>query len=365
MSKIEFAVVGDLVPGGKLSGQNIDPLKGIYSKFSSCNFIWANLECAVPFEYTPIKNRSSKVPGDLEVLKRVTCNRKFTFSMANNHAMDYNLQNLLKTKMFLNEKNIQVFGVGNCQEEARKPFLFEKDGIKIGLATYSSDAKWVGDHLQNKPGEFISILNKKTIEEVKEYSRLVDYLFVALHFGKEFIDYPVPNDREIARALIDNGASAVFGHHPHVFQGYEIYKGKPIFYSLGNFLFPSFNKPQKLRWSKKESTGLSIKVNIADKENFQWEIIPTYYDHRLAVVKEISGRKYKKTLSRLNRISKPLAYGKVEYQNKFNSHLKYVSSKLISRGIIRNILKPKAKHLTMFLKLTKQVLPTTPAKKST
>ncbi len=365
MSEIEFAVVGDMVPGGTLTNLNVDPLREMDPEFSSCNFIWANLECTVPFEYTPINNRSSKVPGDLNALNKIINSRKFVFSMANNHAMDYNLQNLLKTKTFLNENNIQVFGIGSSQVEARKPYLFEMNGVKIGLAAYSSDARWVGDHLQNKPGEFISILNRKTIEEVREYSKLVDYFFVALHFGKEFADYPVPDDMEIARALIDNGASAVFGHHPHVFQGYEIYKCKPILYSLGNFLFPSFNEPQKLRWSKKERTGLAVKINIADKRYLKWEIIPVYYDQKHAAVKKITGKKYSKIISVLLKISQPLALNKQKYRKKFSTHLRYLSGKLIFRGIIRNILKPKAKHFSMFIKLTKQVLPGTPVKKST
>ncbi len=365
MNKLKFAVVGDLVPGGSLIKNTLDPLSGISSEFSGCDFIWANLECSIPFEYTPIENRSSKVPGDYETLLRIIGDRKFVFSMANNHAMDYDLKNLLNTKGLLNKENIEVFGIGFSQEEARKPSFFEFSGIKIGLAAYSSDAKWVGDHLKENCGEYVSILNDKTIEEVNRYSKLVDHLFVALHFGKEFVDYPISEDREIARTLIDNGASAVFGHHPHVYQGYEIYKGKPIFYSMGNFLFPSFNEPQKLRWTLKERTGLAVKINILDHESFDWEINPTVYDSKTGQVKIFSGRRKQKVLARVNRISIPLSLNKTEYKNKFEAHFKFISIKLIVRGIIRNIFKPRSKHLIMFYKLTKQILFGLPAKKST
>jgi hypothetical protein len=365
MDNLKFAVVGDLVPGGSLIEKNIDPLKEIDSTFSDCNFIWANLECSIPFENTPINNRSSKVPGDYSTLLSVIKSRKFIFSMANNHAMDYDLKNLLKTKELLSKNNIELFGIGSNQEEARKPHLFEFNGVKIGLAAYSSDDKWVGGHLKERPGEYISILNEKTIKEVKEYSKLVDHLFVALHFGKEFTNYPIPGDIEIARLLIDNGASAVFGHHPHVFQGYEIYKGKPVFYSLGNFLFPSFNKPQKLRWTLKERTGLVVKIKIINQESFNWEIIPTAYETGSGMVKKLAGRKSRKVFLKLNRISDPLALSKAEYKKIFEVHFKFVLTKIIVRGITRNIFNPQQKHFIMFFKLVKQFLLEYPAKKST
>lgn len=364
MYNLKFVVVGDLVPGGSLIDKKNDPLSDLNSEFSAYNFIWANLECSIPFEFAPIKNRSSKVPGDYDTLLRIINNRKFIFSMANNHAMDYDLKNLLKIKELLCKKNIEIFGIGSCQEEARKPHIFEFDGIRIGLIAYSSDAKWVGDHLKERSGEYISILNERTVEEVKEYSKLVDHLFVALHFGKEFVDYPMPEDIKIARMLIDNGASAVFGHHPHVFQGYEIYKGKPVFYSLGNFLFPSFNKPQKLRWTLKERTGLAVKIIIVNQDSFTWEIVPTIYDTETGLVNKIVGSKSQKVKLKLYRISKPLALNRIEYNNKFESHLKVVLAKLIVRGITRNIFKPQQKHLIMFSKLVRQLFLEFPIKKS-
>ncbi len=86
----------------------------------------------------------------------------------------------------------------------------------------------------------------------------VDLLFVVMHWGKEMYQYPTPKQQNLAKYIIDLGADGIIGHHSHVMGAYEIYKGKPIIYSLGNFYFQE-NNPNK-DWFK----GVLCKINISD-----------------------------------------------------------------------------------------------------
>ena len=357
METIKFAVAGDIAPGGNLiSKQIVDPLLYINPVIMDCEFLWANLECPVAFEDTPIKNNSTLLSGDLEVLLKIIGNRKMVLSMANNHAMDYGLLSLLETKEILTQNGVNVFGVGAFQNEARKLFVCQLSGIKIGMIAYSSDEKWVGDHLKGEAGTYISILNEQSFNEVIRYSREVDHLFIAVHFGREFTDYPVPNDITISRQFIDAGASAVFGHHAHVIQGYDVYKGKPIFYGLGNFIFPFFNKPSKLRWTKKESTGLLVKMSITKTDIVSWKLVPTFYSNEEMMVVKLNEQKRHNLLVDVYKKSSAIKLTPKKYIKKYNQHIKWVSFKLIFRGILRNIYKPKLKHFHLLQKLIKQIL---------
>ena len=79
---------------------------------------------------------------------------------------------------------------------------------------------------------------------VRKYARTADHLLVSLHWGIEYYTRPTPEQVQIGRALVDAGASLVVGHHPHIPQGMEVYRGGLICYSLGNFLFGSVNPYQ-------------------------------------------------------------------------------------------------------------------------
>lgn len=355
MQKLNLLVTGDFSPGGNFSGINYDPLAQISKLIDDSDLVWSNLECAIPFGESPIKNNSCIVPGDVEFLKNSIKSRKFVFSMANNHAMDYGLISLIKTKSLLNTWNTKVFGVGPNQQEAREPFFTEINGVKICFLAYTSDKKWVGDHLKNIPGKYISILSEDSIAEVKKYSKEADHTFVGLHFGREFIDYPIWDDMMIARRMIDAGASCIIGHHPHVIQGHEVHNGKPIFYSLGNFMFPPYTEPQVIRPGKKETKSILVKFEL-DKSKLNWQFYPTRLNLSTKQVELIEGNEEMKIREKIKQISEVLKLDKEKYEHLFIKHLKKTSLLLILRGSFRNILHPKRKHFGMVWRLVKQFI---------
>lgn len=157
-------------------------------------------------------------------------------SLANNHAMDYGPGSLSETRRLLGENGIASFGAGNTIDEARQPLILTRNKLRFGFLGYgvahSRAVYATGSRAGIAPISMEEI--KKDIVAVRA---AVDVLVVSLHWGTEYENTPSRKQREEAHQLIDWGADVILGHHPHVMQGLEVYKGKLIAYSLGNFVF--------------------------------------------------------------------------------------------------------------------------------
>ena len=184
-------------------------------------------------------------------------------SLANNHIMDYGVEGYVKTiELF---KNSVLLGAGNW-EEAYRIKVIEIESVKIGfLSLTHCEFGTLTDQydLENHTGA-AWICHPDIPSVIVKGKREVDYLFVIAHGGIEFFDMPLPEWRDVYKGFVDLGADAVVGSHPHVVQGWEVYKGSPIFYSLGNFCFQKSN-PQAVRpgWNDSLSVVFTISQNSA------------------------------------------------------------------------------------------------------
>lgn len=163
--------------------------------------------------------------------------------LANNHINDFGSSAFEETKHILEEKNIKFFGTIESE------YIFiEDDGVKYILVGNCSFLTY--------PGKNTKIFDPiKSIELIRRLSsEHSDHRIIAsIHCGIELSSYPLPADREWCLEAIDNGAFAVINHHPHVPQGIEIYKGRVIAYSLGNFALPeTFFLDKKLVYNSKD-----------------------------------------------------------------------------------------------------------------
>lgn len=195
------------------------------------------------------------------------------FSIATNHTFDWDDEGFWKTKAALGDA---AFGAGTY-DEAYKPKIVEVHGIKIGfLAVCFAAYKGVFADLMKHDGLGCAYINDLKVNHViLEAKKDVDYLIVLPHDGIEYIDIPLPATIARYRDFIDYGADAVIGTHPHCPQGWEEYKGKPIFYSLGNFLFNSkegysYRANNRPHWYE----GLCVVLNI-DNNILTWEVVNT------------------------------------------------------------------------------------------
>jgi poly-gamma-glutamate synthesis protein (capsule biosynthesis protein) len=356
---IKLIVTGDFVPGGiKASFKGYDPFLNLRNEFNNSDAILTNLECSFPWTQEATIKNSGIVPGNDSFFLSITGNNNWIFSLANNHAMDYDRSNLLKTTGFLLENNFKYLGAGGNQETARKPLLIECNELIIGILSYSSDRKCVGDHLKGKKGECISILNEKSLNEVYELSKAVDFTLVFCHWGKEFVHYPIPEDRDIAKSLVDAGADIVIGHHAHVIQGYEKYKDKFIFYSLGNFYFPDFKIPQRLKWRKKERIGLMLKLNLIKNNNKKvtFDLFPVLLPKTNTPVQILKDKPRKNILSKFKSYSDKLQMNNLNYNKYFEFQTRKTFMYLVIKGTIRNLFKPQKKHFKILYKYIQQIL---------
>lgn len=194
------------------------------------------------------------------------------FSQANNHAFDWGDEGFKKTKAALGNA---AFGAGTY-EEAYRVKVVEVQGVKIGFLALSFAAyTGVFDDVIKHDGLGCAYINDLRVNhDIMEAKKQVDYLFILPHDGIEYIDVPLPETIARYRDFIDYGADGVIGTHPHCPQGWEEYKGKPIFYSLGNFFFNSKEtieyRADKPHWYE----GICVVMTIAD-EKLLWEVVNT------------------------------------------------------------------------------------------
>lgn len=196
--------------------------KNVYNIFKEDDITTANLETTFTTANLKVpKTYNFKAPPEFaEVL---TSSSIEAVNISNNHIMDYGTKGYQDTVSTLKVNNINYFGEGN-------KYISELKGVKFGFLGYKGfDA--------NKT--FLNKL-KADIDELKKQNCVV---IINFHWGIERDYSPNSTQKNIAHFAVDNGADLIIGHHPHVIQGLEKYKGKIIAYSLGNFSFGGNRNP--------------------------------------------------------------------------------------------------------------------------
>ncbi|MFN8357211.1 MAG: CapA family protein [Spirosomataceae bacterium] len=222
-------------------------------------------------------------PEHLEALKNAGFH---LVTLAGNHFFDAGKEGVEDTIAKLHSLNIKTTGAGMDLAEARKPAIFEKEGIKIGVLSYNCVGpreSWANEKKAGvayirvithyelnhaNPGgtpEVFTFAEPQSLEtmqfDIENLKKQVDVVIVALHKG--IVHTPIEiamYERQIAKAAIEAGADVVVGHHAHILKGIEFYKGKPIFHGLGNFVTvtKALNvaenaSPERLAWAKKRT----------------------------------------------------------------------------------------------------------------
>lgn len=257
----------------KPSTSAIEVSEELKSLIQSCDLKVLNFEVPLKPEITmPPQKRERFFQNDdvPDFLRNLGFN---LFTIANNHTFDWGEAGFRKTKSALGDA---AFGAGTY-EEAYKPKIVEVNGLKIGFLGLSFSAyTGVFDDVLKHDGLGCAYINDLKVNHVIiDAKKEVDYLFILPHVGIEYIDIPMPETIARYHDLIDFGADGVFAAHPHCPQGWEEYKGKPIFYSLGNFLFNSkegydYRATNRPHWYE----GICVKL-IIDNCRLSWEVVNT------------------------------------------------------------------------------------------
>lgn len=175
-------------------------------------------------------------PSRVDILKELGVD---IVNLANNHVYDYGEEALLDTFDTLKNAGIHYFGAGKNLEEAMSPVYFDIEGKKVAYvaASRAEKFKMTPQATEDSPGILRCYDTDLFIETIKEAKSNADYVIANLHWGTEYSFELEDVQLQTSKDYIDAGADIIIGAHPHVLQGIEYYKGKPIVYSLGNFWF--------------------------------------------------------------------------------------------------------------------------------
>lgn len=201
-------------------------------------------------------------------------------SLANNHLYDYGPDPVFDTVTAARAHGIATFGAGGDLAAARAPAIVERGGLKVAFLGYF----FLGDRNieppevyagEGKPGVAGCFAGDECIgamveQDVRAALAKADLVVPFFHWGREAQDEVMPYQRTLARRAVDAGAKLVLGAHPHVVHGVEVYRGVPIVYSLGNFIFGG-------NWNPRTVTAMAVRARVNRTGVLSMELLPMQY----------------------------------------------------------------------------------------
>lgn len=227
------------------SGRYDDALGSVRTITKKCDYSIVNLECPViNGTLTPITKQGPNLSGSEKMLDAISYMGFDCVTLANNHFLDQGENGVKTTISELDYRCIDYVGGGNNIEEASKVLYKDIVGKTLAIINCCEHEFSIATETTGGANPLNPIRQFYAIQEAKNKA---DYVLVIIHGGHEHHQLPSPRMVETYRFYVDAGADAVVNHHQHCFSGYEVYKGKPIFYGLGNLFFdlekPSIDSP--------------------------------------------------------------------------------------------------------------------------
>lgn len=288
---IKFLFCGDFVSQNPKSIEFDNNLKSL---FAEQDFIAVNFEAPIRGFGTPIPKSGPSLTQSEDspiFLESLGVN---IIQLANNHMMDQGKEACKKTISCFQKSTILGAGL---LDDAYKLSIVEKDGLRIGLlCMVHKEFGALGiDSLSSDYG--VAWINHPKINQlILESKQHCDLLVVLPHAGVEDVIVPLPEWRARYKEFIDLGADAVIASHPHTPQGWEEYKGKMIYYSLGNLFFQLFSNQHGANWFK----GLMVQMAVNDDQSLSFDVYNTLFsDTTLSIDDTTKAEEYNKYLCKL------------------------------------------------------------------
>jgi len=250
--EVEIVFAGDTMLGRSVMGASLDNNDSLYSfrktsdLLKDADITFLNLENPI------VKNCQRHVGGfkfctTYEIANGLNFAGVDVVTLANNHSENYGKEGLEETKKYLKKIGVKSVGYNNLE-------IIEKNGIKFGFLGFNYT--------------FSNQSLEKDLKLISDSNQQVGVLIVSVHWGEEYKETANSFQTATAKKMVESGADALIGHHPHWVQNYEEINGKPVYYSLGNFIFDQM-------WSEETKKGLVVKMtfdkdgNIIKKEEFK------------------------------------------------------------------------------------------------
>lgn len=229
--------------------------------FKTADRVIVNLECALTGSNGAIKKIGPNLKANTAAIAAYKKAHVTDCALANNHVFDFGVQGLKDTIETLEKAGIGYMGIGENDEDSRRPYYIEKDEKKVAIINVCEHEYTYAlpDRMGVNP--YDPYLTMRDIRAAKE---VADYVIVVYHGGKEHCQYPSPRLRLLCQEMVENGASVVLTQHSHCIGCYEKYKDGHLLYGQGNFHFAHENASEE--WS----TGLITEVVIDDGVNVKF-----------------------------------------------------------------------------------------------
>lgn len=298
---IRLKAVGDICPGDKyIEGLGVlhttrkygpgFPFEKIADQLQTADVVIANFEGLLSRKVFD-SEWTLTFCGEPDFAKCMKTSGISVVNLANNHTLEHGPELFRETVRHLEDAGIRICGLKSKSKDFySEPVFLEISGKRIGIIAYN----WIGGDGFETSNEYIAqssdsqvnytwdrqikpadpgVANKNVIKDLKQLSRQVDISILVTHWGYEFLHLPPKGVIREAKSFIDAGADIILGGHPHVIQGYEIHKGKPVFYSLGNFIFDQRDKIARY------SCMLDMKID-PDSDRCEFNIIPVFINRQ-------------------------------------------------------------------------------------
>jgi poly-gamma-glutamate capsule biosynthesis protein CapA/YwtB (metallophosphatase superfamily) len=249
-TKIVF--VGDIMLGRSVMAESLKTndfsyaFKNVNGYLQSADLVFGNLES--PFAVKcPTVNSGMTFCADTRLVEGLTKSDINVVTLANNHMNNYGNEGVVTTKKVLTDNGIGYTGDGNLVTKEVNGTTFGFLGLNL---MYGAPTK----------------LDEKILSDS---DKLVDVLIVGVHWGEEYQSKANKRQRDYAKKLVELGADVVIGHHPHWVQDSEVINGKPVYYSLGNFVFDQM-------WSEETKKGLVVELTFDGSNLVNQKELPIY-----------------------------------------------------------------------------------------
>jgi len=233
---MKIAFVGDIyVPDSRWCQPSRYHITEYFDRF---DHVVCNLEAPITTDYAPIEKKGPVMAQDKSVITLLERLGVDVVGLANNHIADHGAEGLKNTKHLLSENGFLFGGAGVDEREIYgSVYLRGIDGESGVSLLFVGEDGFGCNSLHRESYGYAWMFSPAFERELGRCVNSGEPVVVVVHGGTEHTRQPLPQWRRMFKGLVDRGVSAVIAHHPHVTQGVEVYRGSPIFYSLGNFYF--------------------------------------------------------------------------------------------------------------------------------
>jgi poly-gamma-glutamate synthesis protein (capsule biosynthesis protein) len=324
---MQVIIAGDLVPTQSnmalFNNAEVETLLGekLFALWNLADFRIFNLETPLADEKNPINKWGSNLIAPTSAFNGIKALKPSLITMANNHIFDQGVNGLESTEKLLDLHAIPYIGSGANLDQAQRPHIIKKEGLRIGIYACAEHEFSIADEKNPGANPFDPL---ESLDHIQQLKNECDCVLVLYHGGKEHYRYPSPGLQKVTRKMVDKGADLVICQHSHCIGCSETYHGATIIYGQGNFIFDD---------SDSEFWQTSLLVKAEMKETLRIEYLPVIKKGK--VIQLAEGEQASKIMEGFSERSRQISdenFVKQEYQKLAEKYMVSYLTKLSGRG---------------------------------